>query len=160
MSILAIGVCSAGASFSRRKAQACQGQKYFFPLQSFPGRADHPGAGKHCPSQKFHRRALRHIEFCHRRNLPRLACRGQIGLRANSQPSFPISLSKSTAWPGVVCYAHLPECMKSRLQITSRKRCPPLVPKLRARGERSVVCGDCSAVICRICGTHFESADD
>jgi hypothetical protein len=38
--------------------------------------------------------------------------------------------------------------------------CPLYCPTCARKVEDPLVCGDCSAVICRACGTPLESADE
>jgi len=162
MSILAIGVCSAAPVFTS-KAQACQGQS-IFPLQSFLAERTTP-----VRANIVHRRNPPSTLATHRilpsaRISRGLACRGQIGLRANSQNSdilfrSPWSIN-SVAW---VVHATLIFRMHEEPppDLPAEKMSTLWCPNCGREVRDPLVCGDLlGRSICRICGTPLESADE
>jgi len=45
-------------------------------------------------------------------------------------------------------------------QPATHKETPLYCPVCAREVDDPLICGDCSAVICRVCGTPLESADD
>ncbi len=50
--------------------------------------------------------------------------------------------------------------MPERQQPEERERNALYCPKCGRQVEDPLICGDCSAVICRVCGTPLEAAAD
>jgi hypothetical protein len=52
------------------------------------------------------------------------------------------------------------EEMEARLNESKAKQEPLWCPACRRAVDDPLVCGDCAAVICRVCGTPLESPDE
>ena len=67
---------------------------------------------------------------------------------------------RSNPWLLHLCYIDIPMAQKSEPRLPEQKPISLYCPNCALQVDDPLTCGDCSAVICRRCGTPLESPDE